>query len=114
MAIDKENQMSIINEKDIKRVLEAFKVAYKEKEEKYKEENIKIEDVTSLIESFSGKSINLVTIVISSIMLVIPSKDFIVLMEMAKSVAKIKFIESIMKKNSEEEIKKDINNNIIN
>ena len=33
---------------------------------------------------------------------------------MAKSVAKIKFIESIMKKNSEEGIKKDINNNIIN
>ena len=47
-------------------------------------------------------------------MLVIPSRDFITLMEMAKSVAKIKFIESIMKKNSEEEIKKDINNNIIN
>ena len=82
--------------------------------EKYKEENIKIEDVTSLIESFSGKSINLAMVVISSIMLVIPSRDFITLMEMAKSVAKIKFIESIMKKNSEEEIKKDINNNIIN
>lgn len=114
MAADKENQMSIINDEDIKKVLRAFKLAYKEKREKYEEENIKIEDVTSLIESFSGKSINLVTIVISSIMLVIPSKDFIVLMEMAKSVAKIKFIESIMKKNSEEEIKKDINNNIIN
>ena len=114
MAADKENQMSIINDEDIKKVLRAFKLAYKEKGEKYEEENIKIEDVTSLIESFSGKSINLVTIVISSIMLIIPSKDFIVLMEMAKSVAKTKFIESIMKKNSEEEVKKVINNNIIN
>lgn len=109
MVIDNENQMSIINEKDIKRVLEAFKVACKENKEKYEERNIKIEDVASLIESFSGKSTDLVTIVISSIMLVIPSKDFITLMEMAKSVAKIKFFESIMKKNSEEE-----NNNIIN
>lgn len=107
MAIDKENQMSIINEKDIKRVLEAFKVAYKENKEKYEERNIKIEDVASLIESFSGKSIYLVTIVISSIMLVIPSKDFIALMEIAKSVAKVKFFESIIKKNFEEK-----NNNI--
>lgn len=114
MAIDKENQMSIINDEEIKKVLKAFKLSYKEKREKYEKENIKIEDVTSLIESFSGKSINLVMVVISSIMLVIPSRDFITLMEMAKSVAKIKFIESIMKKNSEEEIKKDINNNIIN
>lgn len=102
MAIDKENQISIINEKDIKRVLEAFKVAYKENKEKYEERNIKIEDVASLIESFSGKSIYLVTIVISSIMLVIPSRDFITLMEMAKSVAKVKLFESIMKKNSKE------------
>ena len=103
-----------INDEDIKKVLRAFKLAYKEKGEKYEGENIKIEDVTSLVESFSGKSINLVMVVISSIMLVIPSRDFITLMEMAKSVAKIKFIESIMKKNFEEGIKKDINNNIIN
>lgn len=103
MAIDKENQISIINEKDIKRVLEAFKVAYKENKEKYEERNIKIEDATSLIESFSGKRTDIVTIVISSIMLVIPSRDFITLMEMAKSVAKVKFFESIMKKNSKEE-----------
>lgn len=114
MAADKENQMSIINDEDIKRVLRAFKLSYKGKREKYEEENIKIEDATSLIESFSGKSINLVMMVISSIMLIIPLKDFITLMEMAKSVSKIKFIESTMKKNSEEEIKKDINNDIIN
>ena len=114
MAIDKENQISTINDEDIKKVLRAFKIAYKRKREKYEEKNIKIEDVTSLVESFSGKSINLIMVVISSIMLVIPSRNFITLMDMAKSVAKIKFIESIMKKNSEEEIKKDINNNIIN
>ena len=114
MATNKKTQMSIINEEDIKKALEAFKSAYKENKKQYEEENIKIEDVTSLIESFSGKSINLAMVVISSIMLVIPSRDFITLMEMAKSVAKIKFIESIMKKNSEEGIKKDINNNIIN
>lgn len=114
MAIDKENQMPTINDEEIKKVLKAFKLAYKRKREKYEEENIKIEDVTSLIESFSGKSINLVMVVISSIMLVIPSRDFITLMDMAKSVANIKFIESIMKKNFEEGIKKDINNNIIN
>ena len=113
MATNK-NQMSIINEEDIKKALEAFKSAYKKNKKQYEEENIKIEDVASLIESFSGKSINLVMVVISSIMLVIPSRDFITLMEMAKSVAKIKFIESIMRKNSEEGIKKDINNNIIN
>lgn len=114
MAIDKENQISTINDEDIKKVLRAFKLAYKRKREKYEEKNIKIEDVTSLVESFSGKSINLIMVVISSIMLVIPSRNFITLMDMAKSVAKIKFIESIMKKNSKEEIKKDINNNIIN
>lgn len=106
MEADKENQMSTINDEDIKKVLKEFKLFYKEKREKYEEENIKIEDVTSLIESFSGKSINLVMVVISSIMLTIPLRNFIVLMEMAKSVSKIKFIESIMKKNSEEKIKK--------
>ena len=114
MEIDKENQMSTINDEDIKKVLRAVKLAYKKKGEKYEEENIKIEDVTSLVESFSGKSINLVMVVIYSIMLVIPSRNFITLMDMAKSIAKIKFIESIIKKNSEEGIKKDINNNIIN
>jgi len=114
MAADKENQMSIINEKDIKRVLETIKVAYKEKEEEYKEKNIKIEDVTSLIENFSGKSINLVTIVISSIMLTMPLRNFIVLMEMVKTVEKIKYFKSIIKKDSKEKIKKNINNDIIN
>ena len=34
MAIDKENQMSIINDEEIKKVLKAFKLSYKEKREK--------------------------------------------------------------------------------
>ena len=41
MAIDKENQISTINDEEIKKVLKAFKLSYKKEGEKYKEENIK-------------------------------------------------------------------------
>ena len=72
--------MSIISEKGIKKALEAFKSAYKKNEEKYVEENIKVEDVVNLTKGFSGKSALLATTVIISVMIAIPPIEFMVLM----------------------------------
>ena len=72
--------MSIISEKGIKKALEAFKSAYKKNEEKYVEENIKVEDVVNLTKDFSGKSALLATTVIISVMIAIPPIEFMVLM----------------------------------
>ena len=68
MATNK-NQMSIINEEDIKKALEAFKSSYKENKKQYEEKGIKVEDVVTLTEGFSGKNAPLVTIFIVSVML---------------------------------------------
>lgn len=94
MATNK-NQMPIINEKDIKKALEAFKSAYKKNKEKYVEESIKVEDVVSLIEGFSGKNTLLATTVIISIMIAIPLRDFMVLMDTVKSISRIKCLEAM-------------------
>ena len=94
MATNK-NQMPIINEKDIKKALEAFKSAYKKNKEKYVEESIKVEDVVSLIEGFSGKNTLLAATVIISVMITMPLKEFMVLMDTAKSISRIKCLEAM-------------------
>ena len=113
MAIDKENQMSTINDEDIKKVLRAFKLAYKEKREKYEEENIKIEDVVNLTKGFSGKSAILATTVIISVMIAMPPKEFMALMDTAKSISKAKFLEA-MEEIFKEKVKKGADNDIYN
>lgn len=95
MATNKK-QMSIINEENIKKALEAFKSAYKENKKQFEEENIKIEDVVNLTKGFSGKSTLLVSTVIISVMIAMPPRAFIALMDTAKKVSKAKFFE-IMK-----------------
>ena len=95
MATNKK-QMSIINEEGIKKALGAFKSAYKENEEQYKRGNAKIEDVVNLTESFSGKSTLLASTVILSVMIAMPPKEFMALMDTVKKVSKAKFLE-IMK-----------------
>ena len=80
MATNKKNQMSIINEEDINKALEAFKSTYKEGKKQYEEENVKIEDVVNLTKGFSGKSALLATTVIISVMIAIPPIEFMVLM----------------------------------
>lgn len=112
MATDK-NKMSIINKEDIKKALEAFKSAYKENKEKYEEENIKVEDIVTLTEGFSGKSALLATTVILSVMIAMPPRAFIALMETAKSVSKAKLLET-MKEILDEKIKKGADNDIDN
>ena len=112
MATDK-NKMSIINKEDIKKALEAFKSAYKENNEKYEEENIKVEDIVTLTEGFSGKSALLATTVILSVMIAMPPRAFIALMETAKSVSKAKLLET-MKEILDEKIKKGADNDIDN
>lgn len=97
MATNKKNQMSIINEEDIKKALEAFKSAYKKNKKQYEEENVKIEDVVNLTKGFSGKSALLATTVILSVLLAMPSKEFMAFMLTAKSVSKIKFFEAMKK-----------------
>ena len=94
MATNK-NQMSIISEEGIKKALEAFKSAYKKNKEKYEEENVKVEDVVNLTENFSGKNAFLVTTVIISVMVAMPPREFLALMETAKSITKIKLLESL-------------------
>lgn len=95
MATNKKNQMSIINEEDIKKALEAFKSAYKKNKEKYEERECKFEDVESLAESFSGKSAILATTVILSVLLAMPPREFMAFMETSKSVSKIKLFEAM-------------------
>ena len=113
MATNKKNQMSIINEEGIKKALKAFKSSYKENKKQYEEENVKIEDVVNLTESFSGKSALLASTVIISVMIAIPPRAFIALMDTAKSISKAKFLEA-MKEILEEKVKKGADNDIDN
>ena len=113
MATDKKNQMSIINEEGIKKALEAFKSDYKKNKKQYEEENVKIEDVVNLTKGFSGKSVILAITVIISIMIAMPPREFMALMEIAKSVSEAKFLE-VMKEIPEEKVKKGADNDIDN
>ena len=113
MATNKENQMSIINEDGIKKALKAFKSSYKENKKQYEEKGIKVEDVVTLTEIFSGKSAPLVTIVIVSVMIAMPPKEFMALMDTARSVSKAKFLE-VMKEILEEKVKNGTDNDIDN
>ena len=113
MATNKKNQMSIINEESIKKALEAFKSSYKENKKQYEEKGIKVEDVVTLTEGFSGKNAPLVTIVIVSVMVAMPPIEFMALMDTAKSVSKAKLLE-VMKEIFEEKVKKGADNNIYN
>ena len=111
MATNK-NQMSIISEEGIKKTLESFKSAYKENKEEYIKENIKVEDVVNLTENFSGKNAFLATTVIISVMVAMPPREFLTLMETAKLITKAKLLEAlkgILKKDIE-----DAANNINN
>ena len=112
MATNK-NQMSIISEESIKESLEAFKSSYKENKKQYEEENVKIEDVVNLTKGFSGKSAILATTVIISVMIAMPPKEFMALMDSAKSISKAKFLEA-MKEILEEKVKKGADNDIYN
>lgn len=111
MATNK-NQMSIISEEGIKKALEAFKSAYKENKEKYEEENVKVEDVVNLTEGFSGKNALLATTVIISVMVAMPPREFLALMETAKSITKAKLLEALkgILKKGIEDADNDINN----
>ena len=95
MTTNKENQISIINEEDIKKVIESFKLAYKKNKKQYEKENVNIEDVVTLSKGFSGKSTFLASTVILSVMLAMPPREFIALMDTAKSLSRIKFLESM-------------------
>ena len=94
MATNK-NQMSIISEEGIKKALEAFKSTYKKKKEEYEKENVKVEDVVNLTENFSGKNALLAATVIISVMVAMPPKEFLALMETAKSITKAKLLEAM-------------------
>ena len=111
MATNK-NQMSIISEESIKESLEAFKSAYKKNKEEYEEENVKVEDVVNLTENFSGKNALLVTTVIISVMVAMPPREFLALMETAKSITKAKLLEALngILKKGVEDADNDINN----
>lgn len=99
--------MSIINEEDIKTALKAFKSAYKEDKKQYEEGNVKIEDVVTLTKGFSGKSTALASTVIVSIMIAMPPKGFMALMDTAKLL-------EVTKEILEEKAKKGTDNDIYN
>lgn len=111
METNKENQVSIISEEGIEKALKAFKESYEDYKEKYKKENIKVEDVISLTNNFSGKNSFLATNVIISVMIAMPPRDFMALMETARALSKAKLLEAM------KEIldgAKDADNSIIN
>lgn len=95
MTTNKENQMSIISEESIQKALKAFKESYKMLKEEYEKQNVKVEDVVNLIESFSGKSAFLASTVVLSLMIAMPPKEFMALMDTAKSVSKVKLLEAM-------------------
>ena len=95
MTTNKENQMSIISEEGIKKALKGFKLSYRDNIEKYEKNNVKVEDVVTLSEGFSGKSTLLATTVIFSVMIAMPPGEFIALMETMKSLSRIKLLESM-------------------
>ena len=95
MTTNKENQMSIISEESIQKALKEFKSAYKENKKQYEEENIKIEDVVNLTKGFSGKSALFATTVILSIMIAMSPKEFIALMDITKSIYRVKLLEAM-------------------
>ena len=105
--------MSIISEENIEKALKEFKSAYRDNIEKYEKENVKVEDVVTLSKGFSGKSTLLTTTVILAVMLAMPLREFIALMDTAKSLYRIKLLESmreILKKKIEKDIDNDIDN----
>ncbi len=106
------NQMPIISEEDIKKALEAFKSSYKKSKEKYVKENIKVEDVVNLTKGFSGKSALLATTVILSVMIAMSPREFRALMNTAKSIYKVKYLEAM--KEFLEDKAKGADNNIDN
>lgn len=113
MATNK-NQTPIISEEGIKKALEVFKSTYKE-QGKYEEENVKVEDVVNLTENFSGKNALLAATVIISVMVAMPPREFLALMETAKSITKAKLLEAlkeILKENMEDI--ENANNNTAN
>lgn len=95
MATNKENQMSTINEESIKTSLKVFKSVYKENKEKYEETNVKVEDVVALSEGFIGKSSLLATTVIISVLIAMPPRECMALIETIKTISKAKFLEAI-------------------
>lgn len=113
MTTNKEKQMSTISEESIKKALKGFKLSYRDNIEKYEKENVKVEDVVTLSEGFSGKSTLLATTVILAVMFALPPREFIALMDTAKSLSRIKLLES-MREIFKEEIEKDIDNDIDN
>lgn len=113
MTTNKEKQISIISEESIEKALKEFKSAYRDNIEKYEKENVKVEDVVTLSKGFSGKSAFLASTVILSVMLAMPPREFIALMETMKSLSRIKLLESmseILKKKIEKDIDNDIDN----
>ena len=105
MTTNKENQMSIISEENIKKSLKAFKLSYRDNIEKYEKGNVKVEDVVTLSEGFIGKSTLLTTTVILSVILALPPIEFISLIETMKSLSKIKILEA-MRETLKEKIEK--------
>lgn len=113
MATNK-NQIPIISEEGIKKALEAFKSVYKENKKQYEENNVKIEDVVNLTESFSGKSALLATTVIISVILAMPIKEFMALMDTVKSISRVKLLEDIKEILKKEMVNKGADNDIDN
>lgn len=111
MATNK-NQIPIISEEGINKALEAFKSSYKKNKEKYVEENIKVEDVVNLTKGFSGKSALLATTVIISVIVAMPLREFMVFMDTAKSISRVRCLEAM--KELLEDKAKGVDNDIDN
>lgn len=113
MATNKKNQISIIKDEEINKALEGFKAAYKENKKSYEKEDVKPEDVENIVKAFSNKSAIFAATVLISVMIAMPPREFMALMETAKSVSKTKFLEA-MKEILGEKMKKGADNDIDN
>lgn len=113
MATNK-NQIPIISEEGIKKALKAFKSVYKGNKKQYEEENVKIEDVVNFTKGLSGKSALFATTVIISVILAMPIKEFMALMDTAESIFRVRLLEDIKEILKKEMMKKGTDNDIDN
>lgn len=113
MATNK-NQIPIISKEGIKKALEAFKSTYKENKKQYEEENVKIEDVVNLTKGFSGKSALLATTVIISVIIAMPIKEFMALMDTAESISRVRLLEAMKEILKKKMVNKGADNDIDN
>ena len=94
---NKQNQISILRDKEINKALDAFKASYESNKKKFDEINVKPKDVKNIIKAFSNKSVIFASTVIVALMIATPIMEFTAIMQTLQSMYKLKFFEETRK-----------------